>query len=341
MKIELPEAYYEFGDSVAGYLDRNWAARDLRTYWDGGSQNHRALWDPLAELGVFALTVPTSVGGEGLPLLATVPILEQIGRRGLPHPIAETVAVVTPALASISDDAATAALKAIMQGAMLATVQDGWDGYAPWGADVDLVLVLDGDDTVHLCGPASPDSRVSSVDPSRRLAQARSEQVRETYTSPRIAAQARLRATAATAIALGGAGLKVIELSVAYAKVRSQFGQIIGSFQALKHLLANAYFAVETNRRLGWLALSVADADAENAAQMVSSAKYLLGEAAQEASYAGLQVHGGIGYTWECDLHFWLKRIQVLNSVFGTPDLHVTQLATMHREGAAGGLTGV
>jgi alkylation response protein AidB-like acyl-CoA dehydrogenase len=339
MRVELSAEYYELAASVGSYLDRAWSATDVRSYWDGAGVKQDEVWQGLARLGVFGLTVPAAHGGDGLPALSTALVLELAGRRCLPHPVAETVAVVTPALAAAGGPQAAAWLARIAAGQARATVQDGWSGYAPWGADSDIVLVIDGDDAVHLCGRAPADSRVASVDPCRRLARASRDQLIQTFSVPGLGAQARLRATVATSVTLGGVSLETIALGVAYAGVRTQFGQVIGAFQAVKHILADAYFAVETNRRFGWVALSAVDRGSPTMTESASVAKLTMSEAAQQASYAGLQVHGGIGYTWECDLHLWLKRIQVLVNWFGTPDDHARELAGLYRSGYQGGLT--
>jgi alkylation response protein AidB-like acyl-CoA dehydrogenase len=339
MRVELPDEYYELAASVSDYLDNSWSNADLRAYWDGSGTKQDELWQGLSRLGVFALAVPASRGGEGLPTLSAALVLEQAGRRCVPHPVAETVAVVTPALADTGSRAAGQWLERIAAGQARATVQDGWSGHAPWGADADIILVIDGDDTMHLCGTAPRSSRVPSADPSRRLAQAGSDQLLLTFRAAGLGARARLRATVAASVMLGGVSLEAIATGVAYAQVRTQFGQVIGAFQAVKHILADAYFAVETSRRFGWVALSAVDAGRVTMTESASVAKLTMSEAAQRASYAALQVHGGIGYTWDCDLHFWLKRIQVLVNWFGTPDHHARQLAALYSTGYQGGLT--
>jgi alkylation response protein AidB-like acyl-CoA dehydrogenase len=320
MRVELPDDYYEFGESVAHLLAREWSARDLRDYWDGDGTKLRSLWSSLASLGVFALTVPIESGGEGRPVSSVVPVLETAGRCGLPHPIAETVAVAAPTLAETDSPLAENWLARIATGQAIVTVQDGWDAIAPWGSDADLVLVLDRSDHIHLCSPAPAEGRLASTDPSRRLAPVDRSAVIETLTAPGLGHRARARATAATAVVLTGSAFHAVHLAVDYAKVRKQFGRTIGSFQAIKHLLADSYFRVETNRRVAWVA------------------KLNVGEAAQQASYAALQVHGSIGYTWECDLHLWLKRIQVLNNSFGTPAEHARRLAVLYSDGHRVGL---
>jgi alkylation response protein AidB-like acyl-CoA dehydrogenase len=332
MRLELPSEYYEFSASIERYLLNEWKPQQVRQYWEAGSgvAGGDTLWRGLAEAGLFGLVVPEACGGDGLSSLSAALVVEQAGRMCVPHPVAETVMVAAPMLEEDGSAQAHQWLRDIASGNVKATVQDGWNGFAPWAADCDLVLVVVGDDLVSYCSRADESTRATSSDPARRLARAQPAQVIATTAHPGVGARARLRATVATAIQLGGLSRRVVELSVEYARVRRQFGQPIGAFQAVKHMLADAHFAVETARRYPWVALEAIDTGKADMVEAASVAKLTMGEAATTASYAGLQVHGGIGYTWECDLHFWLKRIQVLTNSFGTPEFHANVLAATY-----------
>jgi alkylation response protein AidB-like acyl-CoA dehydrogenase len=122
------------------------------------------------------------------------------------------------------------------------------------------------------------------------------------------------RATVATALELTGVATGMLVMATEYAKQRQQFGRPIGSFQAVKHILADAYTAVQTSRRTAWWASLCLDTSSPDADEAVLVAKATIGDAVQAASYAALQTYGGIGYTWECDLHLWMKRAQVLSA---------------------------
>jgi alkylation response protein AidB-like acyl-CoA dehydrogenase len=330
MRLELPPEYYDLAASVERYLGRHWEPQHIRAHWDGQGVGSDQIWSGLAQLGIFGLLVPAACDGEGLSSLSAALVMEQIGRRCLPHPVAETVLVVTPTLEEDGSEQSAQWLRHIAAGLFVATFQDGWHGFAPWGADSDLVLVADGDDTVHCCLRADESTRATSVDPSRHIARVQPSQLVQTISSDGIGARARLRAAVAVAIELGGLSMTAIKLAVDYARVRYQFGQPIGTFQAVKHMLADAYFAVETGRRYPWVALEAIESRSAVMKEATSVAKLTMGEAATSASYAALQVHGGIGYSWECDLHFWLKRIQVLTNSFGTPEHHLQQLASSY-----------
>ena len=129
-------------------------------------------------------------------------------------------------------------------------------------------------------------------------------------------------ATVALALESVGTSQQAFDISVAYAKEREQFGAPIGSFQAIKHKLADLLLLVERARALGYFAaLTIAEAD-ERAAISTSMAKAAAGDAAQRVAREGIQIHGGIGYTWEHDMHLYVRRLQSSTALFGGPHHH-------------------
>ncbi len=129
-------------------------------------------------------------------------------------------------------------------------------------------------------------------------------------------------ATVALALESVGTAQQAFDISVAYAKEREQFGAPIGSFQATKHKLADLLLLVERARALGYFAaLTIAEAD-ERAAISTSMAKAAAGDAAQRVAREGIQIHGGIGYTWEHDMHLYVRRLQSSTALFGGPHHH-------------------
>jgi len=317
MNFELDDEHYSARDALVRYLGVHAGPQQLRQFWDS---DYRGLeiWSGLADLGVLGLTVPVEHGGQGLGVCDSVLVFEELGRFAVPHPVAEAVGVVAPLLARFGDAQLRSAwLSGMASGSVLTSVQDGWSGQAGWGAEAQLVLVAD-DDGVSLCVPAPASQMLAGAqDPARRPARLGcAEQVGRLH-GAETAAFLRNLARTVYAQQLLGLASAVIDRAVEYAKVRQQFGRPIGSFQAVKHMLANAFVAVQTARRSAWLAAWYLDRNDPRAAEAACVAKGSAGEAAIEASYAALQVHGAIGYTWECDLHLWLKRIHVLEAMFG------------------------
>jgi acyl-CoA dehydrogenase len=127
---------------------------------------------------------------------------------------------------------------------------------------------------------------------------------------------------------LGGAA-RVLEMAVGYAKVREQFGRKIGSFQAVKHLLAETVAEVEPARSLVWYAAHTLDRRPREAPRLAAMAKASLGDVYSRAARRAVEVHGGIGFTWEHDLHLWFKRAHLSEALFGDPRFHRERLATI------------
>jgi alkylation response protein AidB-like acyl-CoA dehydrogenase len=168
------------------------------------------------------------------------------------------------------------------------------------------------------------------MDRSRRLFTVEAETGPDTLlpaSSAEVVARARDRASAASAALLCGIGLHLLETTVDYVKQREQFGQPVGSFQAVKHKLAETLVVIETARSATWYAAYAIARDLDDRALAVSVAKSYAAGAESKANTEALQLHGGIGFTWEHDLHLWLKRGKALEQAYGTPAEHRERLA--------------
>jgi hypothetical protein len=197
------------------------------------------------------------------------------------------------------------------------------------GADLFLLEATGADGTELHAVPASDVAAepVPSLDPTRRLATVRWDPRPDTVVASgedaRSAADAvRARAAVATAAQLLGLADRMITLAADYARERTQFGRPIGSFQAVKHLLAGAQVQLEFARPVVYGAAWAGARDAPGAARLASMAKATASDAATEAARVSLQVHGAIGYTWECDLHLFLKRAWALAAAWGDAGHH-------------------
>ncbi len=278
------------------------------------------VWKALSEAGVFGLLVPDEAGGLGLTELDAILVLEELGRAAVPGPVAETAFVAAPVLvgSTWSDGLADGGVAA-------SAAEPG--GYLP-DADVADVLILTGRPSgqgAQLLEGAGDLTRQPTVDPSRPLFSLPHSPGR-----PLDAAAAtglRDRAVLATAAQLVGASQHLLEASVAYAKTRKQFGREIGSFQALKHQLADLMLAVEFARPLVHrAAYSLAHATA-TASRDVSAAKVNAAQAGEHAARTAIQIHGAIGYTDELDLQYWLKRVWWLVPAWGDAITHRARVA--------------
>ena len=310
MRFDLDEQQRDFAASIDAAL----AAADLpgamRAWAAGDTGPGRKVWARLADLGVTALAVPERFDGIGAHPVDLVVAFERLGRWCVPGPVTESIAVAPLLLA---EDQRCAALA---NGELIATV--ALPPQVPRATDADtagLTLLADLDGTVR---EASAGGQHESVDPSRRLFDVSAEG--STWQAD--VARAYEFGALTTAAQLVGAGQALLDAAVDYAKQRAQFGRVIGSYQAIKHKLADVHIALELARPLVYgAALSLADRSPDTARD-VSAAKASASDAALLAARSALQTHGAIGFTAEHDLSLWLLRVQALRSAWGDPATH-------------------
>jgi alkylation response protein AidB-like acyl-CoA dehydrogenase len=309
MRFALDEQQRDFAASIDAALAAADVPGTVRAWAAGDTAPGRKVWARLADLGVTALAVPEKFNGIGAHPVDLVVALERLGRWCVPGPVAESIAVAPVLLA---DDNRSSGLAA---GELIATVV--LPPQVPRAVDADTagVILVAADGQVR---DGTAGEHHESVDPSRRLfdvaatGEPRTADVQRAYEFGALA----------TAAQLVGAGQAMLDMSVEYAKQRTQFGRPIGSYQAIKHKLADVHIAVELARPLVYgAALSLADSSLDTARD-VSAAKAAASDAALLSARSALQTHGAIGFTAEHDLSLWLLRVQALRSAWGGPAWH-------------------
>lgn len=283
MKFELTAEQTGFARSLDDLLSRADTPAVNRAWAAGDHEPGLRLWSRLADLGV------TSLATEATPVEVCI-AFEAIGRHAVPGPWIESAAYLPLALphVDLSESRATVA--------------------APYAVDADIADDVYIDAEGGLC-KATARTHVASLDPSRHLFEVT---VGEPVEHGDLNAAFNLAVLAASAELLG-AGERVLADSVTYVKQRTQFGRAIGSYQAIKHQLADVRIALDFARPL------VFGAALDPTTRSVSAAKIQSADAANLAARVGLQVHGAIGYTEEYDLGLWLLRIRALRSAWGSP----------------------
>jgi alkylation response protein AidB-like acyl-CoA dehydrogenase len=319
MKFAFTDEQIEFRDAVRDLLAKECTPQRLRDAWTNETGRIPGLWQQLADMGVVGLLAPEAAGGLGLDDVDLVLILEETGRVALPEPIVETAAIAVPLLRDARPHSGPndgELLAAIVRGEQTAAVGGDISGLEAW-ADTASMMISTGNGAVSTTGEWKL-TRRESVDGSRRLFE--STAVWRAYGWP--ANPIPDRGAYATAAQLLGLADRMIELTVDYAKERKQFGVPIGSFQAVKHHLANARLALEFARPLVYrAAYSIAHDDPERSVH-VSMAKAQASDAASVAARVALQCHGAIGYTTEYDLHLYMKRAWALARAWGDAAWH-------------------
>ncbi len=283
----------------------------VRASWTQGPDP--AAWRALADAGALAVLIPESEGGLGLDETYLVGVVEEAGRAALPHPLTATALVAAPlgvAGATVTTD--LGASSALVPAATYAEA-----------------FLLRSDDGLRLYEADEVEIEpVETVDASRHCARVNPLAPGELVTGDAAAVEAAFeRGVLGTAAELLGLSHRMLELTVDYAAQRHQFGRPIGSFQAVKHHLANARIQIEF---AGPAVLCAAYAMAHGLAdsgRAVSQAKWLAQNAAAVTGRAALQCHGAIGYTTEHDLHLYLKRSWALARSWGGADFHADRVA--------------
>ncbi len=281
----------------------------------------RALWSELAEMGVFALRLPEEDGGIGLGYSDAVLVFEELGRRLVPGPI-----VWSHLAAGLIEGAESGE-----------TVVGGIDLMAETGDPIllehleslDVLLALR-PDGLYKIDPRSVEAKEVevSLDPLTPVHEAQSLPEGEKIGDAAAAARMRLEGAALVSGLQLGLAEGSLELANAYALGREQFGRVIGGFQAVKHMLAEMFVKQEAARAGAYNAGATLDApDVADVQRAVSSAKLTAGDSAIRNARTCIQVHGGMGFTWEVMAHYYLKRAWVLENAFGTQDEHAEKLA--------------
>ncbi|HVA06197.1 MAG TPA: acyl-CoA dehydrogenase family protein [Acidimicrobiales bacterium] len=356
MDFAFSEEQTELRDTVRHVLESECPVAALRAFDSATAAERRALahrrWTVLAELGAPGMLVPETAGGLGLSDVHLVGVFEEAGRAALPEPLLETAGLAAPVLATLFPaPAASSALRSLVTDhATFAVggIDPGVTGptspttvtadgrlrtprvVGARGASCALLACRDADSGWQLHAVPMDACTVEEtpvLDTTRDVATVHWPLSSDTLLAYGVAADAVVqlmadRAAAGSAALLVGLADRMITMAADYAKERQQFGKPIGSFQAVKHLLANARVKLEFARpatyRAAW-SLATAQPTVSHDASM---AKAMASDAADLAARVALQVHGAIGYTWECDLHFFMKRTWALSAAWGNAATH-------------------
>ena len=320
-----------FQSTVRDFLAKECTPEVVRALWDDDRGHSPALWAKLAELGIPGLLVPEAHGGMGLDEVDAVLLFEEVGRAALCEPVVATAAVAAPLLVELgrlgSDERAGRWLERIAAGEAIAAVGHALSPFVTDAAAADVLLLPDGDE-LHILEPGAVElTHQPGNDPGRRLytaswTPAGATRVAEGDAGRALQAAALDRGALACASGQLGVADRLIEMASAHACQREQFGVPIGSFQAVKHMLATAKVKLEYARPAVHRAAHAVAADSRGRSVTVSMAKVMACDAAALAARTALQVHGAIGYTWEQDLHIWMRRAWSLEMAWGRNDFH-------------------
>jgi alkylation response protein AidB-like acyl-CoA dehydrogenase len=349
-------------NSARAFLDEHCKPATVRLLWDDPRGESEAMWKEMAQLGWLGLALPEEHGGSGLGMVESAILLEELGRAAYPGPYWPTMLAASAIAEAGSEAQKQRWLPAIATGGARAAVTlldadldwnpelaatraektgHGWQltglkRYVAWSHVASVLLVpartLEGL-SLFLVDPSASGisaSPVMNMDPGTRVAHLTLDRVpvrgedmlgAPGSAAPRLARLLR-RGGAGAAAEMLGCARRCLDMAVGYAKVREQFGQPIGSFQAIRHKCAEMLLETENTHSAVYYGAWALDAGAEDAEKAASIAKAYAGDASRKVCGEAIQVHGGIGFTWEYDLHMYFKRAKALEAQYGDAEYH-------------------
>src|SRR5687767_5267621 len=349
-------------NSARAFLDEHCTPAAVRLLWTDPRGESEAMWKEMAQLGWLGLSLPEIHGGSALGMVETAILLEELGRASYPGPYLPTALVASainmagtdaqkhrwlPAIAAGAARASLALLDGEMSWAPDAVATraekagNGWklSGAKPfvaWAHVADVMLVparAPEGLTLFLVDPRAggiKQTPVTGMDLATRWVNLALDGVAVPADGvlgapgqgqPLLEALLRMGAVGAAAEMLGAAR-RCLDMAVEYAKVREQFGQPIGSFQAIRHKCADMLLDVENSFAAVYYAAWALQNDAGDGPLAASVAKAYVSDASRKVCGDAIQVHGGIGFTWEYDLHIYFKRAKALETMYGDADYH-------------------
>lgn len=320
MKFAFEPEQYDLAagfDRAAGAVANPETSRAL---WEAETGRSPALWQAVVDMGLTAILVPEEYDGFGSTFVDVALVLERIGHHAIPDALLEALVTGPVALALAgSDDQKQKWLPGVVDGSVRVTVALRGLASVPDAHLSDVLIYREGDALKLVDLRRTSLTPLASMDPSRRqFAVEVPAEAAEPMTDSVDALEVVLAHEAAgSACVLIGLAQRMIDDTVAYTKVREQFGRPIGSFQAVKHQLADATARVTLARFQVHAAAAKVSTGAEGARYASLAARRVALDAEFEANRAALQLHGGIGFTWEHDLQMWLKRGKALEQAHG------------------------
>jgi len=304
-------------------LERVREAAEARRY-------DESLWRELVELGWPGIAVDEEHGGQGLGTVGLAILLEEMGYAVAPAPLLSTASAALVLAEAGSDEQRATWLPKLAAGeatGALAVARDGVAELVADGAEADVIVLVE-DGSARLLERGSGDVEAfDSIDPTRRFARVSADGAGEAL--PGDPGPGLDRAAIAVAAELVGVCQRALDMTLAYVKDRKQFGVPVGAFQAVQHKCAEMLMQTESARSATYFAAWAADADPDRLAEGAALAKAAASEAGRVVTSSAIQAHGGIGFTWEADVHWLFKRAQLDAVLLGGAGQHRRRLAEL------------
>jgi alkylation response protein AidB-like acyl-CoA dehydrogenase len=294
------------------------------------------LWRELCELGWPGIAVAEEYGGQGLGPIELSILCEELGRALAPVPFLGSVMAATMIEHGGSPEQRERWLPGLASGETIGALGAAVDGTAEFvvgGADAQVLVLIEDDGSAHVLSAEEAEvSPLASIDPTRSAARVMAGDSGEALPDGCVGLG---RALVAVSSELVGICDRALEMTVSYVKERKQFGVPVGAYQAVSHRCAQMLLETEKARSTAAFAAWTAEADPENLAEAAAMAKAAASDAGREVTSSAIQAHGGIGFTWEADVHWLFKRAQIDSVLLGGAGRHRARLASILAERAS------
>ena len=336
MNFTFTEDQLLFQESVRDFLVNEITAESIRTLWETDSGRSDDLWRQLTELGLTAMTVPESMGGLGMTALDFILIAQECGYVALPAPLVHVALVAVPLLDQLRGDTGTVLkqqwLPAIAEGRAKVMVGLEQNGLVEDAHTADLLILQKGQALYAVTAEQFSFTLNESVDPSRKLFSidwqiSEASLIAEGDQAQSLIDGAMNRGALGVAAESLGLSQRMVDMTVSYTADRQQFGKPVGSFQAVKHLMANVAVKLEFAKTPVYKAAYAIAEQLTTANMNVSHAKLVATEVAQLTAKNSMQCHGAMGYTWEVDLQIFMKKAWVYNNAWGVVAWHQSRVS--------------
>src|SRR5215470_17282809 len=355
MQFGLSESQQILKDTARKFFSGECSMAEIRRLAETATAHDPALWAKLADQGFTGIITPEEYGGMGLGKVDLILLLEEAGYALLPGPLFSTVALAAPVIDALGTSTQKKKyLGPIAAGEARSTVAlvettGSWDlsriqlsaagdrlsGIKLFVTDAAaasfiVVAARNGVFVVEANAPGLQVQPMKGMDLTRKIYSVEFKNTPvEKLGGPGDLARALDIATAALAAEMTGGMQRVLETTVAYAKTRKQFGKPIGIFQAVQHLCADMYLETESSRSAAYYASWALQENVPDAAKAVSIAKMYASDAGRTVGNRGIQVHGGMGFTWENDLHLYYRRAKASETALGDSTYHRERIARL------------
>ena len=321
MEFGFSEEQQELAATVRSLLAKRADSAAVRAAVASEAGYDAELWELLCEqIGVAALAIPEEYDGAGFSLFESTVVLEELGRSMAPSPLLTSLLAAETLLAGGDDDAKQRLLPRIATGEVATVSLD--DGPTLFADQATILLAVRGDDLLELPAPSSDQNWLVSMDQTIQFGSLDASGGVRIGDGAAAGAHAAIVGAVGVAALQAGLAARALEMTVDYSKTRVQFGRPIGSFQALKHRMADMLVLVEMCRSASWAASYALSIHADNSEQLAHVAKAYCSDALDRIAAETVQLHGGIAITWEHDAQLVFKRAHALSQLFGQAHQH-------------------